>query len=108
MTTMRHFARVWVLNFSYIYMGDFSRSEEHTSELQSRFDLVCRLPLEKKLTNGQPQQQVDLNSFNTAATAETCQLFNSVVSGSKVVQAHEQGKEAIGLTSSGSTHGEHD
>src|SRR5207249_9960006 len=27
--------------------GDF-RSEEHTSELQSRFDLVCRLLLEKK------------------------------------------------------------
>src|SRR5699024_4104027 len=25
-----------------------SRSEEHTSELQSRFDLVCRLQLEKK------------------------------------------------------------
>src|SRR5438067_7479676 len=25
-----------------------ARSEEHTSELQSRFDLVCRLPLEKK------------------------------------------------------------
>src|SRR5699024_12008351 len=29
------------------------RSEEHTSELQSRFDLVCRLLLEKK--NKQPQ-----------------------------------------------------
>src|SRR5699024_11944447 len=31
------------------------RSEEHTSELQSRFDLVCRLLLEKKkcLTNKQ-------------------------------------------------------
>src|SRR5207249_7385988 len=27
---------------------DGSRSEEHTSELQSRFDLVCRLLLEKK------------------------------------------------------------
>src|SRR5699024_11362672 len=27
------------------------RSEEHTSELQSRFDLVCRLLLEKKNTN---------------------------------------------------------
>src|SRR5438067_6126098 len=27
--------------------GSF-RSEEHTSELQSRFDLVCRLLLEKK------------------------------------------------------------
>src|SRR5699024_12113999 len=27
---------------------DSGRSEEHTSELQSRFDLVCRLLLEKK------------------------------------------------------------
>src|SRR5207249_6835176 len=26
----------------------WKRSEEHTSELQSRFDLVCRLLLEKK------------------------------------------------------------
>src|SRR5699024_12435177 len=26
----------------------YQRSEEHTSELQSRFDLVCRLLLEKK------------------------------------------------------------
>src|SRR5699024_12217494 len=29
------------------------RSEEHTSELQSRFDLVCRLLLEKKNTTEQ-------------------------------------------------------
>src|SRR5699024_12150808 len=30
-------------------LGSFEgRSEEHTSELQSRFDLVCRLLLEKK------------------------------------------------------------
>src|SRR5207249_7996445 len=28
--------------------GTMWRSEEHTSELQSRFDLVCRLLLEKK------------------------------------------------------------
>src|SRR2546428_7472987 len=28
--------------------GDDRRSEEHTSELQSRSDLVCRLLLEKK------------------------------------------------------------
>src|SRR5699024_12823006 len=28
--------------------GISGRSEEHTSELQSRFDLVCRLLLEKK------------------------------------------------------------
>src|SRR5438067_6936416 len=30
---------------------DPKRSEEHTSELQSRFDLVCRLLLEKKKKN---------------------------------------------------------
>src|SRR5699024_11839211 len=31
------------------YQPDITlRSEEHTSELQSRFDLVCRLLLEKK------------------------------------------------------------
>src|SRR5699024_12549174 len=33
------------------------RSEEHTSELQSRFDLVCRLLLEKKKTNKPSKQQ---------------------------------------------------
>src|SRR5207249_10847928 len=32
----------------YIRAQVTSRSEEHTSELQSRFDLVCRLLLEKK------------------------------------------------------------
>src|SRR6266513_5331883 len=30
------------------------RSEEHTSELQSRFDLVCRLLLEKKKNKKKP------------------------------------------------------
>src|SRR5438874_8318203 len=32
--------------------GDVRRSEEHTSELQSRRDLVCRLLLEKKKNSG--------------------------------------------------------
>src|SRR5438094_5998909 len=32
-------------------LGDAERSEEHTSELQSPYDLVCRLLLEKKKTN---------------------------------------------------------
>src|SRR2546430_12670329 len=31
--------------------GVFTRSEEHTSELQSQSNLVCRLLLEKKKTN---------------------------------------------------------
>src|SRR5690349_24206238 len=33
------------------------RSEEHTSELQSRRDLVCRLLLEKKKNRSQSQRQ---------------------------------------------------
>src|SRR5438874_10495998 len=32
----------------------YSRSEEHTSEPQSRRDLVCRLLLEKKKSSGRP------------------------------------------------------
>src|SRR2546429_571208 len=31
-----------------MFVPSFSRSEEHTSELQSRLHLVCRLLLEKK------------------------------------------------------------
>src|SRR5699024_11332448 len=31
-----------------VFFKNSTRSEEHTSELQSRFDLVCRLLLEKK------------------------------------------------------------
>src|SRR2546429_4670640 len=34
-----------------IFRQDRSRSEEHTSELQSRLHLVCRLLLEKKKKN---------------------------------------------------------
>src|SRR2546430_11101333 len=34
-----------------------SRSEEHTSELQSQSNLVCRLLLEKKKTNNVDHQQ---------------------------------------------------
>src|SRR5438067_3027963 len=36
-----------------------ARSEEHTSELQSRFDLVCRLLLEKKKAVGDRDVLVD-------------------------------------------------
>src|SRR5699024_12027449 len=37
------------------------RSEEHTSELQSRFDLVCRLLLEKKKTKRKRDCRRDTN-----------------------------------------------
>src|SRR5699024_8565262 len=36
------------MDYYYPYFTVIERSEEHTSELQSRFDLVCRLLLEKK------------------------------------------------------------
>src|SRR5438309_3486379 len=50
---------------------DAIRSEEHTSELQSQFHLVCRLLLEKKKkkkknntnTNYYRQQQSNLNTY---------------------------------------------
>src|SRR5438067_6345781 len=41
-----------------------ARSEEHTSELQSRFDLVCRLLLEKK----KQKKSTYYNQYDTHAT----------------------------------------
>src|SRR5438105_5186695 len=39
------------------YQEILGRSEEHTSELQSRVDLVCRLLLEKKKKKKQKKKQ---------------------------------------------------
>src|SRR2546429_1597876 len=36
---------------SFLFLAHQNRSEEHTSELQSRLHLVCRLLLEKKKNN---------------------------------------------------------
>src|SRR5438105_12962320 len=44
-----------------------SRSEEHTSELQSRVDLVCRLLLEKKKN----KSSSDTNALHKHTTIET-------------------------------------
>src|SRR2546422_4568750 len=41
------------LNLFGLYEVNLGRSEEHTSELQSRLHLVCRLLLEKKKQNEQ-------------------------------------------------------
>src|SRR5438105_12494667 len=38
------------------------RSEEHTSELQSRVDLVCRLLLEKKKKNNNKQDKMSIDN----------------------------------------------
>src|SRR5438477_5092167 len=58
---LSQFGPVWAcldhlraLSIEYLEQGDLAfnqgvpRSEEHTSELQSHVNLVCRLPLEKK------------------------------------------------------------
>src|SRR5437667_4374065 len=60
----------FVLGVAYVQAGHFAeaapeleaRSEEHTSELQSHHDLVCRLLLEKKKrrrTQPQPAKRPD-------------------------------------------------
>src|SRR2546428_4866908 len=42
---------IYVAHKGFIWLEVETRSEEHTSELQSRSDLVCRLLLEKKHQN---------------------------------------------------------
>src|SRR5207249_8617540 len=56
-------------------VSDAQRSEEHTSELQSRFDLVCRLLLEKKKKIYKPKETMLLARVlheepNTLGTAD--------------------------------------
>src|SRR6266496_222174 len=48
---------------------DVARSEEHTSELQSRRDLVCRLLLEKKK---------ELRTTNSIVDADIVKSYNTV------------------------------
>src|SRR2546421_4966329 len=53
-----------ILLFPLLHFCQCDRSEEHTSELQSRSDLVCRLLLEKKkkdkeINAGQHRRQLE-------------------------------------------------
>src|SRR5437868_9923972 len=50
-TARRAARRSFVATLPMMMLSSATRSEEHTSELQSRFDLVCRLLLEKKKNN---------------------------------------------------------
>src|SRR5687768_5003718 len=56
---VRRFEQLRLANITTM-LGDglkgWPRSEEHTSELQSRLHLVCRLLLEKQKGNGAPQK----------------------------------------------------
>src|SRR5699024_93165 len=53
-----------LLQFHCSSISSSYRSEEHTSELQSRFDLVCRLLLEKK------------NKKQSTYVTDTCKQYN--------------------------------
>src|SRR5207249_9098963 len=52
-------------------LGGDPRSEEHTSELQSRFDLVCRLLLEKKKKKSKPSTSGSTDRAHPPPTART-------------------------------------
>src|SRR5438477_7767214 len=52
--------------------ADRSRSEEHTSELQSHVNLVCRLLLEKKNCNLQCNECVLSIASNQSGADEDC------------------------------------
>src|SRR5476649_2685633 len=62
----------------YRYFERLPRSEEHTSELQSHSDLVCRLLLEKKkkeprtIPRPSPRSSVRLRTILTTARFTTC------------------------------------
>src|SRR2546421_1272324 len=62
----------------------FLRSEEHTSELQSRSDLVCRLLLEKKKKNHVQPPRVqtdpeDVLSESLLRSRAPCELYVAAV-----------------------------
>src|SRR2546421_7504953 len=73
-----------------------SRSEEHTSELQSRSDLVCRLLLEKKKKTSTTRI---LNSHPTACSRSRAH-FQSCLG----IQNHNIHSTESALTSQGPAH----
>src|SRR2546428_2243403 len=60
----------------FVRLGTYGRSEEHTSELQSRSDLVCRLLLEKK---SKLQSDPVYASVGPICLAPVCQPFASLL-----------------------------
>src|SRR5699024_11340583 len=55
------------------------RSEEHTSELQSRFDLVCRLLLEKKKCLTSPLRAPKFTTASSDARCVSKRVTSSII-----------------------------
>src|SRR5256886_11295791 len=72
-STLSSSVSIWAVNPT----SNTSRSEEHTSELQSQSNLVCRLLLEKKKRHGQihyrvpPKRHIAPNSGENALRRHT-------------------------------------
>src|SRR2546421_640045 len=75
--------------------GVLQRSEEHTSELQSRSDLVCRLLLEKK--NPDRDQGIASGLIGTSQQVGTAVGLAILVNiaGSVTRESHPQGADAV-------------
>src|SRR3989449_7858960 len=58
-----------LITFKYFFTRKLFRSEEHTSELQSRLHLVCRLLLEKKKPRNSPHTTPSLLTLRACADA---------------------------------------
>src|SRR2546429_839917 len=63
-------------------VGIVHRSEEHTSELQSRLHLVCRLLLEKKKQGGSDRACPNMCHFEIIVIVVGLSLYNIACCGS--------------------------
>src|SRR5207249_2008512 len=81
-----------------------SRSEEHTSELQSRFDLVCRLLLEKKihvLQSGDGPRELPLRLGLGTFEADAPTELGEGVEGNEVGEVVVEGARPLGERNAG-------
>src|SRR5260221_5707725 len=62
---------------SFCNAGHPFRSEEHTSELQSHSDLVCRLLLEKKKQRGQAMERARFATLSPSGFAQAVTVRKS-------------------------------
>src|SRR5438874_8204308 len=75
---LRAFHRLRFAGHDVIVFHILDRSEEHTSELQSRRDLVCRLLLEKKKINPSQPLPFHVQTPMPSVSPATCTSYISI------------------------------
>src|SRR6266704_3047432 len=68
---------------------DAPRSEEHTSELQSRFELVCRLLLEKKKQDEIPKPKINSASLGQPLSSTNQNFYSFGIINTHSTAYHE-------------------